>query len=1113
MRRFRFFGVRGSISLALICFVLLSNLLNVTVHQAGASSDGYVPIKWAVIVMGGYNYYRDMSFNAIQRVEKFIQGRGVPYDLMQDDDIIGPSDTPPAGKFALQHSNDELKYQVIILLFDYERYDSTGIGQNYIRWAVGNGTSIVLFNKVAIAVPELLGLDSSDVEWLSQSAPTSNVVHRSFDDGTTEYIEGSTISLGVNLYYHTIIRKTGGMTVWFNKTWTNNWSLGMANTTYGNGKVWYVGYSLNEYAMDYSALRYETSWNEWGMSFWGHSINFAFNEAQRIDVAIMPYKRWKGAWVTRVDADTIYWKEGFLPPEAALKSGWVYDYQYCALGYGRAAGLSDLSLTAGSPPGYSGIPSSEVMYTSVTGVLQANYWGVKTYRVIIYSGAANGLYDRIRIDFNENMDFADDTEYGMWENMTHPEIRGKLYWCKITPSFSNPTRINIAWWQTPMLMGSEETSLPLWKQYGAEYGLTYSLHGWQHTSLNPGSSAYPMWNGSQFMLDASYIEEKLRASRFWMAEKFEGNGHGFEEDQVVISHPFNNHPQEVDQVIDNLSWVLFHYDGAVNYVGFGRKSATSKYTLASANEETFDSYTRFATLEDMVRTLYPVISTFSHGIRYNTAFSFTPYSNSIKPANSRDAYHFWLNSKNMLESTCTAFYRSDRVTLEFDASTELTEYVWRFPTYYNGKEFSGFLDNRSIGEVKHTDEKYVYIEFSQGQGAQRLEITYGTPVPTIDVTVSEVYPENGGVTIPAAGVHAVAENTIFSITATELPGYLFSHWELNGINVGSANPYSFNVTSSDHIVGAFFSAIPVVTVSVLEVSPVGGGITDPVVGAYDVVENGDFSITATPLPGFLFDHWELDGVDVSTQLSYTFNVASSDHIVGAFFSAIPVVTVSVLEVSPVGGGITDPVAGAYDVVENGDFSITATPLPGYVFSHWELDGVPDGFELSHTFNVGTSNHTIRASFTELVSSQIDSCDSLQYWRPTGSLLSTNEIDFQEGSGAIEIATTATPLWHIYAILQKPMDFSEYPTLQIWVKVSDATKPLRLMIATNWGNYNVYTITGLTSNVWTLVSIDLSTPASTTGTMDFSSVSFLRFDYEVQRNSAYVIVDDIRGVYG
>ncbi len=785
--------------------LVVSSELEVGINSVKAdpdTPDDRVPIEWAVVIVGGYNYYRDLSYNAIQRIEKIMQGRGVPYNVFQDDDISAPADNPPAGKYALQYANGSLKYQVIVLICDYDLSDSATVNQIYIDWAVGNGTNAVLFNRVAEALPELLRLTAGDIDWSYGGVLTSNIVCKTFNDGIKEYAEGSIISLGASLYFHAIIQESFGMTVWFNKTWTSNWSLGMANTTYGDGNVWYLGYSLNEFAMEYSAARYPVSWAEWGMDFWGHSINFALNNAEKIPVKIMPYKQWKGAWIIRVDTDTYYWKNGFMPPESVLQSGWVYDYQFCVLGYGRANGVGDLMLADGAPSGYGGIPSIEVMHTSVTGVLQTNF-SFKTYEAVVYNSTDEGDYDRIKLDFNENMDFADDTEYRIWENMTYPTVMGKLYWCRIMPNAAQPQSINVAWWQTPMLMQDEGTNLPKWKQYGADYGLAYSFHGWQHVSLSPGGSSYVMWNGTHFLLNATYVEEKYVASRYWMKEKFEGTGYGFEEDQVVISHPFNNHPPEVDQVIDSLPWVLFQYDGAEPYVGFGKKSATSKYTLTSANDEQIDQYTRFTVFEDIVKTLYPVISTFAHGIQYNTSFSFPPYSDAIKPANPREAFDFWLNAKYMLENTYNAYYKSDKITLEFKANSTLQDYVWRFPLQLNGKQFISFSDNCSIGELKHTDSDYVYIEFSQGPGAQRLEVTYGTPTPTVTVTVSDVYPPNSGTTSPASGTYEVAENSVFSITANPSAGYIFDHWELDGVNVGSANPYSFNVTTSSHSIGAF----------------------------------------------------------------------------------------------------------------------------------------------------------------------------------------------------------------------------------------------------------------------------------------------------------------------
>lgn len=789
------------LSLALIYLTLLGNFFpRIGIKTANASSESRIPIKWAVIVMGGYNYYRDLTYNAIQRIEKIMQGRGVSYDLFEDDAIVAPADNPPSGKYALQYANGTLKYQVLVLLFDYESSDETGVNQTYIYWAVGNGTNAVLFNRVARAVPALLKLTPNDVGWDWRVVITSHQVNKTFNDGIKEYIQGSNITMGATLQFHSVVHKHAGMTMWFNKTWSSTWSLGMANTTYGAGNVWYLGYSLNEFRMDSAASKYPVTWGEWKMDFWGHAIKFALDNVERVPVSIMPYKRWKGAWVIRIDTDTYSWRNSFLPPESILQSGWVYDYQFSVLGYGRTSDIGDLPLTNGTPFGYSGFPSSKIMYTNVTGVLQTDLINSKTYKAIIYNSTTGGNYDRIKLDFNENKNFADDIVYKMWENMTYSTVQGKLYWCKISPNSSQPTAINVGWWQTPMIIQDEAINLPKWKRYGAEYGLSYSFHGWQHVPLADGSS-YAMWNGTQFLLNITYIREKFDASRYWMKDKFTATGHGFEEDQVVISHPFDSHPTEVDSVIDSLPWVIFQYPGQMYYIGFGKKSATSKYTLSSSRQEDFYTYSAFASIEDIVKTLYPVISTLTHFLGYNTSFWFPPYTNSIKPANPRDAFTFWINAKYMLENTPTAYYESDKITLEFRANSTLKDFVWKFPIEYNGKYFNGFSDNRTVGKIKHFDGKYVYIEFTQGQGGQRLEVTYGSN-PHIYETSS--YIENINQTYTAKNLTLQLWNASGSInvkvdcTRLGQPNLI----KINGAPIEynhnpATNICSFNVTLND----------------------------------------------------------------------------------------------------------------------------------------------------------------------------------------------------------------------------------------------------------------------------------------------------------------------------
>jgi len=712
----------------MLATVLLGSAGNfwISLSEVKAELDTYIPIKWAVIVMGGYNYYRDLTLNAIQRSEKIMQGRGVPYDLIPDVDIVAPIDDPPPGKYSLQYANGSLRYQAIILILDWWN-NPIGVNQDYIYWAVDNGTNAVIFDRVAQVVPNLLNITFADVGFVWALKDTVCTVNKTFNDEIKEYPAGSTITIGASLQWHAIIHKYAKMTFWFNKTWDTDWSLGMANTTYGNGKVWYLGWCWNDaFRMDDATCKYVTTWAIWHFDFWGHAINFALNSVEKISVKILPYKKWKGAWIIRFDTDHCKWEDYWLPPESVLKTGWIWDYQYSVLGFGRSGGTNDLELTNGAPEGYIGIPSLKVMHTDVTGVLEVGLVGGLNFKAIVYNSTVGGGYDRIKLDFNGNNNFSDDTEYRLWENMTYPSVQGKLYWCSITPNATQPEKINIGWWQTPMLFTNE--SVPeKYRQYGHDYGLSYSFHGWQHTAVPaPGGGTYGMWNGTSFTQNATYIEEHFDAARYWMSYSFDPTGYGFEENEVIVSHPGDCHPDPVDSVIANLTWVLFSYPGQQYFYGFGRESPADKYWLSCSRTEDFWDRSNFTAIQEIVQTLYPVISTFTHALDENIfnackSFSFPPYSNSIKPANPREAFQFWINAKYMLEHTVNAYYKNGKVVLEFTANNTLQDYVWKFPIEYDGNYFNGFSDSRSIGKIK-----YVYIEFSQGQGSQRLEVNYGS---------------------------------------------------------------------------------------------------------------------------------------------------------------------------------------------------------------------------------------------------------------------------------------------------------------------------------------------------------------------------------------------------
>jgi parallel beta-helix repeat protein len=86
-----------------------------------------------------------------------------------------------------------------------------------------------------------------------------------------------------------------------------------------------------------------------------------------------------------------------------------------------------------------------------------------------------------------------------------------------------------------------------------------------------------------------------------------------------------------------------------------------------------------------------------------------------------------------------------------------------------------------------------------------LMSTYGAPpLPTYTLTITTTV---GGTTDPAPGTYSYTANSTVQVTAIPEANYLFDYWELDGVNVGSANPYSV-LMDKNHTLKAVFSLIP-----------------------------------------------------------------------------------------------------------------------------------------------------------------------------------------------------------------------------------------------------------------------------------------------------------------
>ncbi|MBA7675626.1 hypothetical protein ES703_83862 [subsurface metagenome] len=204
------------------------------------------------------------------------------------------------------------------------------------------------------------------------------------------------------------------------------------------------------------------------------------------------------------------------------------------------------------------------------------------------------------------------------------------------------------------------------------------------------------------------------------------------------------------------------------------------------------------------------------------------------------------------------------------------------------------------------------------------------PPPEYTLTISST---TGGTTDPAPGPHTYPEGTVAKVTAYPDSGYLFDHWELDGV-ARTENPIDV-LMDRDHTIHAVFVAIPPPEYT-LTISTTTGGTTDPTPSVYTHPEGTVVRVTALPASGYRFSHWEIDSVvrtenpiDVTMDRNYTLR---------AVFEAIPPPEYT-LTISVTGAGSTDPAPGQYIHPEGTIARVTAFPAPGFwEFDHWELDG-------------------------------------------------------------------------------------------------------------------------------------------------------------------------------
>ena len=236
-----------------------------------------------------------------------------------------------------------------------------------------------------------------------------------------------------------------------------------------------------------------------------------------------------------------------------------------------------------------------------------------------------------------------------------------------------------------------------------------------------------------------------------------------------------------------------------------------------------------------------------------------------------------------------------------------------------------------------------------------------------------------------------------NIAANALNKNRFEKWvfnsESNTVDI-KENNLAFNILSDVKISAKFLPApSPFLTI---KVSPANAG---KVVGEGDKSANGTHNIFATPNNGFRFEKWEGIGIEDPFRTNTSISFDDDSEII-AYFSELDTSDDNVskeigtyyldISSSDIKHGLTNP--SGKNFYGKSKVDIHAKPKPGYVFSHWEGQGVANP-NTPYTF-VNLDNDLLVAAIFRPVSSQQTSINVeqiIETWDHIGNAIQEHEL--------------------------------------------------------------------------------------------------------------------------
>ena len=286
-----------------------------------------------------------------------------------------------------------------------------------------------------------------------------------------------------------------------------------------------------------------------------------------------------------------------------------------------------------------------------------------------------------------------------------------------------------------------------------------------------------------------------------------------------------------------------------------------------------------------------------------------------------------------------------------------------------------FVNWTKNGEVVSTNASYTFDVTDDGDYVANFVSIY-------NITVS-ASPAEGG-TVSGGGTYQNGQSC--TLTATANAGYTFSAWTKNGVEVSTNPSYTFTVTESAAYVAVFLQEIYSITASA---SPAEGGTVS---GGGNFFYGQSCTLTSTPSTGYTFSSWTKNGVEVSTNPSYTFTVTESAAYVAVFLQNMYTITATA---NPSEGG---SVNGAGSYLHGQECTLMATPSTGYNFVNWTKNGTEVSTSGAYTFTV-TESAAYVANFEPIIYTILASAN------PSAGVSVSGEGNYDYGQSC---TLTATP---------------------------------------------------------------------------------------------------------